>query len=295
MSTEVEKKIREAKALSEAGRFEDSIALLKPVLGSTSDSDIRVLAAAEIVNAMLELRHRTNEIGVPEYGTQEYDELYDHLRILVLSYEDATPETQRSISLSPLKSIFKTMSSHHPTVKRIEQQLKDLESEFSSGRVTVARRGKWADDFMARFPVSQQYDFYNHDPKVVDKARELAGMGGLLILLNTDGHKNELCVLKGSKAASRESKSGCFIATAAYGSEIEPEVLWFRLFRDQVLINSAAGATFVQFYYRFAPSVASAISKVNWLRVLVRLFILEPMLQIVKAILAHYDSSAKIK
>jgi len=85
------------------------------------------------------------------------------------------------------------------------------------------RRGKWADDFMARFPVSQQYDFYNHDPKVVDKARELAGMGGLLILLNTDGHKNELCVLKGSKAASREGKSGCFIATAAYRSEIEPD------------------------------------------------------------------------
>jgi len=295
MSTEDQRKIREAKALNESGRFEDSIALLKPVVDSTSDPNIRVLAGSEIVRAMLEIHGRANDIDFLEYGTQEYDELYDQLRVVLLSYQDAVPETQKSIDLSPLKSISKTMSSHHPTVKRIEQRLKDLESEFSSGRVTVVRRGKWADDFMARFPVSQQYDFYNHDPKVVDKARELAGMGGLLILLNTDGHKNELCVLKGSKAASRDSKSGCFIATAAYGSDIEPEVIWFRLFRDHVLINSTAGTTFVQFYYRFAPSVGSAISKVNWLRVLVRLFILEPMLQIVKAILAHYDSSSKIK
>jgi hypothetical protein len=295
MSTEVERKIHEAKALNESGRFEDSIALLKPVLGSTSDPNIRVLAGSEIVRAMLEIHSRASDIDFLEHGTQDYDKLYAQLRIVVLSYQDATPETQKSIDLSPLKSIFKTMSSHHPTVKRIEQQLKDLESEFPSSRVTVVRRGKWADDFMARFPVSHQYDFSNHDPKVVDKARELAGMGGLLVLLNTDGHKNELCVLKGSKAASRDSKSGCFIATAAYGSEIEPEVIWFRLFRDYVLINSTAGATFVQFYYRFAPSVGSAISKVNWLRVLVRLFILEPMLQIVKAILAHYDSSSKIK
>ena len=294
MSTEDQRKIREAKALNESGRFEDSIALLKLVLGSTSDPNIRVLAGSEIVRAMLEIHSRANDIDFLEYGTQEYDELYDQLRIVVLSYQDAMPETQNSVDLSPLKSIFKTMSSHHPTVKRIEQQLKDLESEFPSSRVTVVRRGKWADDFMARFPVSHQYDFSNHDPKVIDKAREL-GMGGLLVLLNTDGHKNELCVLKGPKAASRDSKSGCFIATAAYGSEIEPEVLWFRLFRDQVLINSTAGASFVQLYYRFAPSVGSAISKVNWLRVLVRLFILEPMLQIVKAILAHYDSSSKIK
>ena len=293
MSTEDQRKIREAKALNESGRFEDSIALLKPVLDSTSDPNIRVLAGSEIIRAMLEIHGKA--IDFLEYGTQEYDELYDQLRIVVLSYQDAMPETQKSINLSPLKSIFKTMSSHHPTVKRIEEQLKDLESEFPSSRVTVVRRGKWADDFMARFPVSHQYDFSNHDPKVIDKARELAGMGGLLVLLNTDGHKNELCVLKGSKAASRDSKSGCFIATAAYGSDIEPEVIWFRLFRDHVLINSTAGTTFVQFYYRFAPSVGSAISKVNWLRVLVRLFILEPMLQIVKAILAHYDSSAKIK
>lgn len=283
MSTEGKRAIDEAKALNDAGKFGESIALVKRALEKTSDFDLQMLGAQEIVNGILGIRGRTNEVGVPDYGTQEYEDLYHYLRIVVSSYERGTPQTQKLLDVSTSRRLLKLLSSHHPTVKRIEQQLKAIESEFPSGRVSVARRGKWADDFTARFPIKDQCDFSNDDPNVVEKARELARGGGLLILLNTEGFKNELCILEGSKASIKNSsKSGCFIATAAYGSDVEPQVLRFLLFRDQVLLSSKAGSAFVRLYYRWSPPIALCISRSAWLRVGTRVLVLEPVLRFLK-------------
>lgn len=63
---------------------------------------------------------------------------------------------------------------------------------------------------------------------------------------------------------------GCFIATAAYGSEMAPEVRTFRLFRDEFLLTNAAGKAFVSLYYRASPPVAAVISRSPALRFAVR-------------------------
>ena len=53
---------------------------------------------------------------------------------------------------------------------------------------------------------------------------------------------------------------GCLIATAAFGSEMAPQVQFLREIRDNTVMSTQSGATFMtgfnQFYYSFSPYVA---------------------------------------
>lgn len=56
----------------------------------------------------------------------------------------------------------------------------------------------------------------------------------------------------------------CFIASAAYGSELVLEVQQLRKFRDTAVLSSLSGASFMRlfdrFYYSFSPSIANRVS-----------------------------------
>jgi len=62
----------------------------------------------------------------------------------------------------------------------------------------------------------------------------------------------------------------CFIATAAWGSWMDPHVVSLRAFRDDVLMRSPQGRAFVAFYYRHSPPLAAFIGEHASLRAAVR-------------------------
>ena len=55
-------------------------------------------------------------------------------------------------------------------------------------------------------------------------------------------------------------RGGCLIATAAFGSELAPQVQFLREIRDNTILQTESGASFMvgfnQFYYLFSPAVA---------------------------------------
>ncbi|HKC64658.1 MAG TPA: CFI-box-CTERM domain-containing protein, partial [Pyrinomonadaceae bacterium] len=75
----------------------------------------------------------------------------------------------------------------------------------------------------------------------------------------------------------------CFIATAAYGSPLAPEVILLSRFRDDVLLNSMLGRAFVSSYYRVSPPLASLIARVDCLRAMIRHLFLAPILRLLRA------------
>jgi hypothetical protein len=66
------------------------------------------------------------------------------------------------------------------------------------------------------------------------------------------------------------SGTKCFIATAAYGSYLDPHVKTLRDFRDKYLLTNAPGGAFVSFYYRYSPPLAAYISRHETLRAATR-------------------------
>ncbi len=66
------------------------------------------------------------------------------------------------------------------------------------------------------------------------------------------------------------AKTGCFIATAAYGDEDLPEVRFLRQFRDDVLEKSRLGRAAVRLYYKLSPFAVRWVRKSELLRRLSR-------------------------
>ncbi len=62
----------------------------------------------------------------------------------------------------------------------------------------------------------------------------------------------------------------CFIATAAYGSFLDPHVQVLRDFRDRYLLTNTPGRAFVAWYYQHSPPLAAFIARHEALRAAAR-------------------------
>jgi peptide/nickel transport system substrate-binding protein len=77
--------------------------------------------------------------------------------------------------------------------------------------------------------------------------------------------------------AEPQQPSGCLIATAAFGSELTPQVQFLRSFRDNRILSTASGSSFMNvfnaWYYSFSPQVADYERQQPWLQQTVKVSI----------------------
>ena len=105
---------------------------------------------------------------------------------------------------------------------------------------------EWFDE---NYPDMTIYDAIGVDkPEIKEQEMGQCGPGTILV----DG----VC----TPDESVQEGGGCLIATAAYGSEMAPQVQQLRELRDNSLLQTASGTSFMNsfndFYYSFSPTVA---------------------------------------
>ena len=104
----------------------------------------------------------------------------------------------------------------------------------------------------------------HYDSKNVFTTLEFNGIGTHYLTISESSNQN-VQVIDNSNDEIKEdfdesTDGGCLIATAAYGSEMAPQVQFLREIRDGKIMATESGTAFMtgfnQFYYSFSPAVA---------------------------------------
>jgi len=115
-------------------------------------------------------------------------------------------------------------------------------------------------------------------------------------LVVVPGSKVSTSTNEPSENESSEEGGGCLIATAAYGSEMSPQVQMLREIRDNQMMNTEAGKSFMsgfnEMYYSFSPYIADYERENPMFKEIVKVG-LTPMLSSL-AIMENADSESEV-
>ena len=108
---------------------------------------------------------------------------------------------------------------------------------------------------------------------IIDWDALARGEDGVVVQVDSDGDGTiDYTLTAGSLLTGDEFMplSGCFIATAAYGTPMVEEIQVLREFRDEYLLTDPLGQALVDTYYRVSPPVAEFITEHPGLKPVVR-------------------------
>ena len=128
---------------------------------------------------------------------------------------------------------------------------------FDFGLVFPGDEKYWFPDTAGEFPYFCMIHPWMNGLIIVQEAEEEAHTEEVVEEAHTEEVVEEEVI---ANQESEEKGGGCLIATAAYGSEMAPQVQLLREIRDTQLMNTESGSTFMtgfnQLYYTFSPTIA---------------------------------------
>ena len=110
---------------------------------------------------------------------------------------------------------------------------------------------KWFDENFPDYTIYEAVGVKEaEEPEEIEEPEEQIGVCGPGTVL-VDGY---------CEAEESKSGGGCLIATATFGSELSPQVQSLRELRDNTLLQTSSGSSFMtgfnQYYYLFSPTIA---------------------------------------
>lgn len=135
-------------------------------------------------------------------------------------------------------------------------------------------RGVWTGDYMYA-PGDSHRVLFDHVADPLEEVNLVDRPEVADIQQELDDLLSELSVLASTPGRATPSSGGggggsCFIATAAYGTPLAPELDVLRGLRDQRLLTNAVGTAAVDAYYRLSPALADRVARAPGLAALTR-------------------------
>lgn len=175
------------------------------------------------------------------------------VNVYIWPYESETPGT---IELTP-----NTLQEGYPDT---ELTVSGTATNFSAGTTTLLIKDKDGNDVTGQSTLSVT----SADSATITLKSGLTRVGSpYIVTLTTDAKVLRVQLFI-------ENTDQCFIATAAFGSTLEPAVVLLRQFRDKCLLTNIPGQEFVNFYYQHSPPIAAYITQHEPLKLLVRILLM---------------------
>ncbi|MGQ0377340.1 MAG: CFI-box-CTERM domain-containing protein, partial [Nitrososphaerota archaeon] len=100
----------------------------------------------------------------------------------------------------------------------------------------------------------------NIDTSIIDKTSDLMDKSEQVLEKTETVVEKTGEVVAEAKDATGSLSGGCLIVTATFGSELAPQVQFLREIRDNTVLSTASGTSFMtafnSFYYSFSPAVS---------------------------------------
>ena len=134
------------------------------------------------------------------------------------------------------------------------------ENGFNTAIMNPGESATWTPTEAGEFPYFDMIHPWMQGTIIVQEAEEETHSEEVVEETVGEEVVEETVVEEVATQESSEEGGGCLIATAAYGSELAPQVQLLREIRDNQLMNTESGSafmgTFNDIYYTFSPTIA---------------------------------------